>query len=49
MDGSEAPLLMKDHAGQFMIVSEDSNGRYYPKPFRLLSNTAETNLEMHAV
>lgn len=32
-----------------MIVSDDMNGRQYLKPFRLLSNTAETNLEMHAV
>lgn len=49
MDGGEAPLLMKDITGQFMIVSEDANGRSYPKPFRLLSNTVETSLEMHAV
>ena len=49
MDGGEAPLLMKDITGQFMIVSEDANGRPYPKPFRLLSNTVETSLEMQAV
>ena len=30
-------------------MAEDPSGRYYPKPFRLLSNTVETSLEMHAV
>ena len=32
-----------------MVLSEDSNGIQYLKPFRLLSNTARTNLEIRAV
>ena len=32
-----------------MIVQEDLSGRSYLKPFRLLSNTAVTSIEMQAV
>jgi len=49
IEGSDVPELVKDHNGQFMILSEDASGRQYLKPFRLLSNTAYTNLEMHAI
>ena len=49
IEGSDAPELVKDSNGQFLILSEDMSGRQYFKPFRLLSNTAYTNLEMHAI
>ena len=49
LDVSGFPDLVKDHNGQFMIIAYDANGRQYRKPFRLLSNSAQTILEMSAV
>ena len=42
------PYIVKDHSGQFLIYQEDGNGRTYFKPFRLLSNTASTDMEWDA-
>lgn len=38
--------LYKDEHGNFFIMAYDQSGAIYYKPFRLLSNTAVTSIEM---
>ena len=45
---SDVCELFKDANGQFWTLSEEGGRKVY-KPFRLLSNTATTTLEMQAI
>ena len=41
--------LFRDENGKFCVTSEDASGKRYRKEFRLLSNTAETTVEIRAI
>ena len=41
--------LFRDDNGKFCVASEDASGKRYSKGFRLLSNTAETTVDIRAI